>query len=779
MSKNHFLLLILIIVMYYPLQAQNYSPQQIELAERLNSLANNAAPEIAYVQTNKDIYETEEDLWFKVYMLNSQSLVPSLLSNTVYIQLLNEENKQAVWQEKYEIQNGFANGRVYLDSNLPEGEYLIAAFTPNSFFGDKTKFYAVKRIKVVTDITTRKEILDIPVPDKANSIQFSTFPEGGNLVSGIQSNVAYKAVNRDGEPVDNKGVLFEDTIPIVEFKSRYAGMGSFIFTPANDKKYFIRLSEPAIDSTFLLPEIFSSGIMMQLVRRDKESLSFKVTQSPEHNDDDIYLRIQSRGVVYGIAKTKLNRELILKAPTAGLPQGIAEFTLFNSRLEPVAERVVYINMDRKLNITSELSKEIYPTRGKSLLKITVKDEKGQPVMANLCVSIFDNVFQNPCDSNNIFSYVYLSSQLKGRIYNPAYYFNSKNKDRDESLDLLMITQGWRRYVWNETNLKKLSDVHQQVIYDGIKGGVYYPNRKKKIIKDPTFVVVFSPDIDKKSSLVPADSTGLFIVPQYYLKAYERDYIYMKPLGPPGLKPIIKVPDSFETINMLMRYNEVIYPVNNILKTKEIPTNSSPYVMNMLKIKDVTIKGQQENIIHGKYLGFLDSLARLGNSERVDYYVCSEGILNCPVCGSHAAGNTKPVDGETYNFKVDGLVKKVKYLNSKIYLNGMELRAPQNTITEEELLKMNNLARTKAYFDSREFYKPNYDKDTIDAQIPDFRNSLLWEPTILTNDKGEATLSFYCSDIHTDFTGRIEGVGGDGLLGSHYFKFTVRKLKLFP
>ena len=518
---------------------------------------------------------------------------------------------------------------------------------------------------------------------------------------------------------------------------------------------------------------------MQLVRRDKESLSFKVTQSPELNDEDIYLRIQSRGVVYGIAKTQLNRELIIKAPTAGLPQGIAEFTLFNSRLEPVAERVVYINMDRKLNITSELSKETYPTRGKSIIKITVKDEKGQPVMANLCVSIFDKVFQNPCDSNNIFSYIYLTSQLKGRIYNPAYYFNSKNKDRDEALDLLMITQGWRRYVWNETNLKKLSDVHQQVIYDGIKGGVYYPNRKKKIIKDPTFVVVFSPDIDKKSALVPVDSTGLFIVPPYYLKTYERDYLYMKPLGPPGLKPIIKVPDTFEAINLLMSYNEVIYPVNNILKTKEVLTYSSPSGMNMLKIKDVTIKGQQGKIIHGKYLGFLDSLARMGNSESVDYYVCSKGILNCPVCGSHAAGNTKPIDGQTYNYYFNGVVKKVEYLNSKIYLNGVEIVNPINSITEEELLKMNNLARTKAYFDSREFYKPNYDKDTIDAQIPDFRNTLLWEPTIFTNDKGEASLSFYCSDIYTDFIGRIEGVGGDGLLGSQYFKFTVRKLKLNP
>src|SRR5664279_339169 len=260
LSNKRFVLTLIILTFLFSAHAQSYSPQQIELAERLQTLAKKSAHEIAYIQTSKDIYETGEDLWFKVYLLDAQYLVPSRQSKTLYLLLLNESTKKAVWQEKYEVQDGFANGRVYLDSNLPEGEYLMAAFTPNSFFGDTTEFYAVKRIKVVTDITTRKEILDIPAPDKANSIQFSTFPEGGNLVSGIQSKVAYKAVNRNGEPVDIRGVLFEDTIPIVEFKSRYAGMGSFIFTPANDKKYFIRLSEPAIDSTFLLPEIYLSLI---------------------------------------------------------------------------------------------------------------------------------------------------------------------------------------------------------------------------------------------------------------------------------------------------------------------------------------------------------------------------------------------------------------------------------------------------------------------------------------------------------------------------------------
>jgi uncharacterized protein YfaS (alpha-2-macroglobulin family) len=126
-------LILLSILLFLPVYPQSLNNRQNKLAIRLDSLAKNASPEIAYIQTSKDIYETGEDLWFKVYLLDAQNLIPSGLSKTLYLQLLNESAKKAVWLEKYEIQDGFANGQVYLDSNLPEGDYLLAAYTANSF----------------------------------------------------------------------------------------------------------------------------------------------------------------------------------------------------------------------------------------------------------------------------------------------------------------------------------------------------------------------------------------------------------------------------------------------------------------------------------------------------------------------------------------------------------------------------------------------------------------------------------------------------------------------
>ena len=100
---ERFLLSLVTFSLFITVQAQTYSPQQIKLAERFDSLAKNAPREAAYIQTSKDIYETGEDLWFKVYLLNSSTLRPSELSKTLYLQLVKEDTKKTVWQEMYGI----------------------------------------------------------------------------------------------------------------------------------------------------------------------------------------------------------------------------------------------------------------------------------------------------------------------------------------------------------------------------------------------------------------------------------------------------------------------------------------------------------------------------------------------------------------------------------------------------------------------------------------------------------------------------------------------------
>lgn len=838
-----------------PVVAQPYTNQNVKLTDQLHSLSINAPPELVYIQTSKDIYETGEDLWFKVYLLDAQYLIPSVLSRTLYLQVVNEKNKEVVWQEKYEIQNGFANGRISIERSLAEGYYLLEAYTSNSFFDDSAEFKAIRRVLIKTDISTRtslttrfdkasyngkdsirirfsplsepwdsseaeitatlyrgnkklnkvqavingngQKVLSFPpndareglrvtvitkykdrtetstltVPYEDPRIQFTTFPEGGNLVAGIQNKLAFKGVAGNGDPVETEGTLYEDNIPLLKFKSLHAGMGSFNFTPCTGKKYFIRLLTPKTDSLFQLPEIYPSGIIMSLFKRDKDVLAFKISQSSDLKLGDGYIRVQCRGVVCGIAAVKLKKELIVKIPLSELPQGITEVTLFNSSLMPVAERLVYINQEKKLNISVSLLKNIYPTRGNAIMKITVRDEKGHPVTANLGVTVFDKLYQNPADSDNILVHTYLSTQIRGNIYNPSFYFYSTSKQREEAMDLLMLTQGWRRYIWSESNLNIFANRHKQTITDGIKGEVFIESVWKMIRKEQKFVLGYSPFKGKGNIFIPVDTNGCFTIIPDYLKACEGDYVYMKPLAPMGVKPLIRLSDPFDTIKLMMRDKEIFYPHADAVTPDKIVPATQVVRAGVVSIKEVTIRGKRPRMVRDKYFGRLDSML---NPD----YVCIYNVLNCP---NHVRepGYTYPVEGSTYKLYVGSQTTEIVYDSTFKHSSLYQSSRINYGYTEEKLLKMYNLSRVKAYYGPREFYQPNYDQATENVLIPDYRNTLLWEPSVITDEKGEATLSFFCSDINSGFIGRIEGVSDSGLLGYGSFKFSVRKLKLIP
>lgn len=391
-----------------------------QLAEQLQSVSKNNPPDLVYLQTSKSIYETEEDVWFKGYVLDAQHFTPSGNCKILFLQLIEDKTDKPVWEKKYEIENNFVNGHLFLDNSLAEGTYTLAAYTASSFTNEPKEFYALKKITVVKTITQKTVLAAVP---KDSTLIFTTFPEGGKLISGIQSTLAFKAVNSIGLPVEVSGILFENDISLLHFKSIHAGMGSFVFTPDINKKYHIELTEPASREKYSLPQIEHNGKVLQLTENTNETLTFRISQSIGLKEETVYLRLQVRGVVYKIAIGLLKNALTVKIPLKDVPQGIAEVTLFDDKAMPLAERLVYVNPGKKLYIKTELDKKDYGVREKANLKIKVTDENGQPAKAHLGVSIYDGIYQNKQDSKNIESHYFLSTQLKGNIYNPSYYFN--------------------------------------------------------------------------------------------------------------------------------------------------------------------------------------------------------------------------------------------------------------------------------------------------------------------------------------------------------------------
>lgn len=792
---------VLVLLMVFPFNlpclSQKGNPAMEELAGQVDSLTKGAPPQLIYLQTSKGVYEPMEDLWFKAYVMDSRTFAPSSLCRTLYLEMSDESTKQVVWREKYEVQDGFVDGHVYIHDTLSVGDYILAAFTGGSFYGDSQEIKAVRRVQVREELRPNYDgwigPAKLTVPQKEKGVQFNTFPEGGNLVAGIQNRLAFKAVNPDGTPVDVRGTLFEGQDTLLRFNSAHDGMGSFVFTPIAGKKYNIRLSVPATDSTYLLPEVLGEGISLRLAGRDKEFLEFRVTQSPGLGKRTVYLRGQIRGIVCCIAMGELSEELTVKIPLEEFPfQGIAEFTLFTENLGPAAERLVYVNPEKRLFVTTELDKTRYGTREKATLKITVKDENGRPVpAANLGVSVYDKFHQNPGDPLNIFTYCYLYSQLRGNIYDPAYYFDEKNVDREEDMDLLMLTQGWRRYFWSGTAQETGDSAQEpgntgnrQLLSDWVDAEVQVKPKGGKTAPLEQVVKIYFPNKNDESYLVIADSAGKFAVAPEYLKAGQGTYVYLQPMAEKGSGVGIALSDPFQTIDAAIKNMEISYPVPGPALPQDGWGSIGEYIegIKTLKLDEVTVTARGSAVFRDKYIGKLDSIARLESPEWVcrhdgtkylnDY---KEGYTHEPTHNDKPILREKPVIGEKYVMekllpwdKMPGYYYITDVIYNFIY--------PGSRFTEEELLKMNNLSRLKAYYIQREFYQPFYDDTGQLESVPDFRNNLYWGPLVVTDEKGGATVEFFCSDLNTGFIGTIEGVSGDGLLCNESFEFSVIKAK---
>lgn len=748
------------------------------LSEQLQSISKNYNTDAVYLQTSKNIYETEEDLWFKGYVLDAQHFTPSNRSKILFVQLIEDKTDKVVWEKKYEIENGFINGHLFLKNDLAEGIYTLAAYSKYSFSSNSKEFYAAKKIEIQKTIKRKTAIEPI---QKDNSILFTTYPEGGKLVSGIKSVLAFKAVNSKGLPVAVSGTLFENNVPLIPLMTSHAGMGAIEFTPDITKKYHIELSEPTENKRCELPVIQNSGKVLSLIDNNKEALIFKITQTDDLKEEKMYLRLQMRGIVYNIATGILKKELYLKIPLNDTPQGIAELTLFDGNAHPLTERLVYVNQDQKLTIKTELDKSAYTTREKANLKIKVTDEKGQPIVAHLGLSIYDGLYQNKLNSKNIQSHYLLSTQLKGNIYDPAYYFKEENKDRKQALNLLMLTQGWRNYVWNENNLKDQGN-NVPIVFEELKGKVLLVKSKKNIVEVSSKKLLFvtSADESRGHDFITTDSTGVLSIGPKDLKMGEGGYTYLQVKTPPPTfepKYRMDIKDiAFEEINKQRKDKSFFYPIPKFQDPNEKAADPFMDRITVNKLKEVVIISKNNEGFRDKYIGKLDSLYR-ANHFTGDFYCKGSGFLNCQFCYCKDYHNViKPVEGKWYTF-----MEGFRWLRPNTECHGpytldkyVEERYHYPDLSEAELLEMFNVVMIEGYYGKKVFYEAVYDEVTINDSNPDYRNTLYWKSDIITNKEGEANVNFFCSDINSLFLGNIEGVSGTGLLGTENFEFKVRK-----
>lgn len=635
-------------------------------------------------------------------------LLPSCLP-TNFLRIYDSADS-LVWNEKCPIFGGRTEGHVFIGEKWKSGEYRVEGYTQSSFYADSTEALFPQKIWVVDRIDKQKP-QDTRAGLQRDNIRLGLYPEGGYLVQGIKNYVAFRSTDNLGMPAPLSGWLCENGARILDIESCHDGMGLFSFVPHEEVRYTVQLTN---GQEFPLPASLRSGMVMHLERTDKRNVVFSVRQPWGSMPRRITLFVQMRGVPCCQASGILRDSLIISLPTSEFAgQGIAEATLYDEQQRPVAERLFYVLPDKQLTITARPSKKVYMRREKGEVRIHVADSEGKPVQAEICMSIFDKAYMSQAYRETMLSYNFLSTQIRGNIHHPAYYFDRKNPDRLQALDLLLLTQGWRRYIWQASR----KDYHgKPFLCDSIIGRETVGSRKMK--RNTTnggeqVIRVFGPSGD--SQFLWTDSVGNISVPVSVMNTLRGGYVY--------IKPHLTLSDGTAQIDSIRKSKNSYLSYLSYVKKEKGDVKPIMTPAGTVLLNEVLVTRKRRIPFRDKFMGRLDSLLNIN----LGPWVCKHGFLEnykegyshlmgderAPIqCAQHSIDTLnvrrKPIVGKMYqiikyepNTQGIWLVKDVQDIKYKgpIY-------------TDEELLRMNNITRCKGYYGQREFYTPGFRGDAV-------------------------------------------------------------------
>lgn len=296
----------------------------------------------------------------------------------------------------------------------------------------------------------------IRLPYSLNLADIQFLPEGGHWVVGKKSNLAFRAVDPDGSPVDISGELGGQA-----FSTRFGGMGKVEFTPTQ-ALYSATISNPktAEKRSVALPEADPEGLTLQVINNPNAAFITAFVQG-KHEPNSLLLVSQTRGLINYIIQGALNNGVWgVRIPRENLVSGINQITILSAEGKPLLERLVFVHTENFLDLDISSMGKLDP-RAQINLDILSK-HSGKPVEGIFSVSITDadQVSDESNFSGTIFSSLLLTSDLRGKIHQPGYLFKDREAETLEILDLVMLTHAWRRFSWENVLAEKLPEIKQ-------------------------------------------------------------------------------------------------------------------------------------------------------------------------------------------------------------------------------------------------------------------------------------------------------------------------------
>ena len=504
--------------------------------------------EKVYLQFDNTSYYTGETIWFKAFVVNASTLKRAQ-SKVLYVDLISPTGV-LLKQQKLKIVAGQADGSFpLLDGSTeqarekrgvleyPSGFYEVRAYTGYMLnFSEETVFSRVfavyekpkkegnyyaepPTIRIRWDETTEERR---PETEKLHKINCEFYPEGGHLVMGKPCRVAFKVTDETGFGIDASGAI-DDTD--ISFSTIHDGMGWFTFTPA-ERRNSVTITVDGKSKSFKLPEPEATGLTLQVDATQSNGIRLRLDCTPELTGQMFGMALTCRGELFDFstiqtASPSVEQPISMK----GVPEGVCRVYLFGPDGNIYASRSVYHHSGEITRPQIEVSadKDKYEPFEKVALRFNLKDGQGNPFRDRFCLSVRDVRGQGNALADDLRTSMLLSSDLKGFIENPSWYFDSEDADRDTALDLLMLVQGWERYDWQTmTGQKEFRERHRIEENLTLNGWIMNSSGKKPM-----------DSIEVLASLIPNDKTltetysyrtdssgyfGFDIGPEFYDKA---------------------------------------------------------------------------------------------------------------------------------------------------------------------------------------------------------------------------------------------------------------------
>ena len=645
---------------------------------------------------------------------------------------------------------------------------------------------AARRIEVEFDDPQYIYKRTFHLPVFTNDFDVKFFPEGGALLSIPHQNVAFKAQGADGFSKEIEGFLFNskgDTL--TNFRSEHNGMGIFTMNPVNNETYYVTVrTNDSITKRFDLPAIEPKGISIAMSHY-KQEIRYEI-QKTEATEwpQKLFLLAHTRGKL-AILQPINPKRTFGKMNDSLFTEGITHFMLIDEQGNALSERLIFVP-DHKPNqwqITTD--QPTYGKREKVSLQIAAKDNEGNPVEGTFSVSITDRKSIQPDSlADNILSNLLLTSDLKGYVEDPAYYFLNQDARTLRSIDYLMMTHGWRRHkmenVLRTPSLNFTNYIEKGQTISGRIMGFFGANVKKGpiCVLAPKYNIIATTETDEKGQFIVntsfRDSTT-FLVQARTKKGFAGVDILMDPPQYPVAThkaPYFNGATTFMEDYLMNTRDQYymeggmrVYNLKEVTVTakRERPSSKSIYTggINTYTVEEDRLQGYGQTAF--------DAASRLP----------SVTITN----GSeiHIRNNSEPaiivIDDIVYEDASDILKDiQVSDMSSISLLRGADAvilgpRASGGAVVIT-LKDPRNLPARPAqgiitytplgYSESVEFYHPTYDTpEKKNAQRSDFRSTVYWNPELRLDAEGKATIEYYTPDSTAPEDIIIEGVDKNG------------------